>query len=274
MKVAFVTGANGGFGKLIIIELLKAGYRVIGAMRNQANQKEIMDMAREINLNQQLEIVEMDVTDEERIKEVSKWISDHFGQLDVLINNAGYSQGGFTSDLTMEEWENQYDTNVMGVIRTTFHLLPLLRKSTQGKIINMSSVSGYFGFPGMGPYCSSKFALEGYSESLRMELLPMRIYVSLVEPASFKTGIWEKGLEVGERIGNDTIKKNAYAFAKQSYQNAGDPIEVAKLVRRICEANRPKFRYQVGKGAKSLWLMKKFIPWTWIEKTVMRKLNR
>lgn len=164
---------------------------------NQANQKEIMDMAREINLNQQLEIVEMDVTDEERIKEVSKWISDHFGQLDVLINNAGYSQGGFTSDLTMEEWENQYDTNVMGVIRTTFHLLSLLRKSTQGKIINMSSVSGYFGFPGMGPYCSSKFALEGYSESLRMELLPMRIYVSLVEPASFKTGIWEKGLEVG-----------------------------------------------------------------------------
>lgn len=274
MKVAFVTGANGGFGKLIIIELLKAGYHVIGSMRNHAYQKELMDMARGINLHQQLEIVEMDVTDEERIKEVVKWISHHFGQLDVLINNAGYSQGGFISDLTMVEWQNQYDTNVLGVIRTTLHLVPLLRKSEQGKIINMSSVSGYFGFPGMGPYCSSKFALEGYSESLRLELLPESIYVSLVEPASFKTGIWEKGLEIGERIGNDTLKKNAYAFAKQSYQNAGDPIEVAMLVRRICEVKRPKFRYQVGKGAKSLWLIKKFIPWTWIEKTVMRKLNR
>ncbi|MFS0672077.1 SDR family NAD(P)-dependent oxidoreductase [Ornithinibacillus sp. 179-J 7C1 HS] len=234
MKVALVTGANGGFGKLITLELLKAGYFVVASMRNQSNQKELVDIARELQLHCQLKNVQMDVTNEEEIMKASEWVLSQFGHLDVLINNAGYSQGGFTTDLSIEDWQNQYNTNILGVIQTTFYFLPLLRKSINGQIINLSSVSGYFGFPGLGPYCSSKFALEGYSESLRLELLPENIYVSLVEPASFKTGIWEKGLEIEANIREDErVKANTLHLARQSYKNAGDPILVAKLVRNM-----------------------------------------
>lgn len=274
MRVALVTGANGGFGKLISVELVKAGFVVIAAVRNTANEDELLSMVKKLKMEDKLLIAEMDVTKEKQIKEVANWIESKFGYLDVLINNAGYSQGGFIQDLTMEDWERQYDTNVLGVIQTTKILLPLIKLSNRGQIINISSVSGYFGFPGMGPYCSSKFAIEGLSESLRLELLTENIYVSLVEPGSFKTGIWEKGLEIGKVIREDeTLKRNAYNFAKRASETAGDPLEVANLVRKICEKKNPKLRYRVGKGTRSLWFIKKIIPWGVIERTVVRKLK-
>ncbi|WP_047985939.1 SDR family NAD(P)-dependent oxidoreductase [Ornithinibacillus californiensis] len=274
MRVALVTGANGGFGKLIVMELLKANYFVVAAMRTETNKDELLEMVKQLDLEERIFVAEMDVTKEEQVKQASQWVQNRFNKLDVLINNAGYSQGGFTTDLTILDWQKQYDTNVLGVIQTTSNFLPLLKNSKKGQIINLSSVSGYFGFPGMGPYCSSKFALEGYSESLRLELISEGIYVSLIEPASFKTGIWEKGLEIGAVIHDDTLKKNALAFAKQSFQNAGDPLEVAKVIVKVCKSNRPKFRYRVGKGANSLWFIKKFVPWSIIERTVTKKLSK
>jgi NAD(P)-dependent dehydrogenase (short-subunit alcohol dehydrogenase family) len=274
MKVALVTGANGGFGKLIAIELIRAGYDVIATMRSRDNGIELEEAVKLLQLEKQLHVVEMDVTNETQVSSVHKWVSQNFQRIDVLINNAGYSQGGFITDLSIEEWKQQYDTNVLGIIRATKFFLPLIRESSNGKIINISSVSGYFGFPGLGPYCSSKFAVEGLSESLRLELLRDNIFVSLVEPASYRTGIWEKGLEIGTDIKDeDTLKKNAYEFAKQAYHNAGDPLEVAKLVRKICVAKRPKLRYQVGKGARSLWFIRKLVPWFIVEKIVMRRLG-
>jgi NAD(P)-dependent dehydrogenase (short-subunit alcohol dehydrogenase family) len=274
MKIALVTGANGGFGKLIAIELIRAGYDVIATMRSKDNGIKLEEAVRLLQFEKQLHVVEMDVTNETQVSSVRKWVSQNFPRIDVLINNAGYSQGGFITDLSIEEWKQQYDTNVLGVIRATKFFLPLIRESTNGKIINISSVSGYFGFPGMGPYCSSKFAVEGLSESLRLELLRDNIFVSLVEPASYRTGIWEKGLEIGADIKEeDTLKKKAFEFAKQAYHNAGDPLEVAQLVRKICVAKRPKLRYQVGKGARSLWFIRKLVPWFLVEKIVMRRLG-
>ncbi|WP_042148881.1 SDR family NAD(P)-dependent oxidoreductase [Paucisalibacillus sp. EB02] len=275
MRIALVTGANGGFGKLITVELIKAGFLVIAAMRNTGSQDELVSMVKKLGMEAKLEIVEMDVTKEEQIENAAKWIESQYGQLDILINNAGYSQGGFIQDLTMEDWESQYDTNVLGAIRTTKMLIPLIKNSKQGRIVNISSVSGYFGFPGMGPYCSSKFAIEGFSESLRLELLSENIFVSLIEPGSFKTGIWEKGLEIGEGIQEDeTLKRNTFNLAKQASETAGDPFIVANLVRRICDKKNPRFRYRVGKGTNSLWYIKKFIPWGIIEKIVIKKLNK
>lgn len=275
MKVALITGANGGFGKLITIELIRAGYHVIATMRNKENGRELEEKINLLERGERLELVDMDVTNEAQITSVSELVSQKYSKLDVLINNAGYSQGGFITDLSMEEWKNQYETNLVGLVQTTKYFLPLLRKSPNGKIINISSVSGYFGFPGMGPYCSSKFAVEGFSESLRLELLPENIYVSLVEPASYKTGIWEKGLAIGAYIKDeDTIKKKVFTLAQQAYQNASDhPEEVARLARKICETKRPRLRYPIGKGAKSLWFVKKFLPWHVIERFVLRKLQ-
>jgi NAD(P)-dependent dehydrogenase (short-subunit alcohol dehydrogenase family) len=275
MRIALVTGANGGFGKLITVELIKAGLIVVAAMRDTANQGELVDMVKGLGLENQLKIVEMDVTKDDQVRKVEEMMSSNYGCLDVLVNNAGYSQGGFLDDLSMADWVHQYDTNVFGVLRTTKCFLPLLRNVRKGQIINISSVSGFFGFPGMGPYCSSKFAIEGYSESLRLELLPDNIFVSLVEPASFKTGIWEKGLKIGETIlDEDIMKRNAFAYAQQAFENAGDPFEVANLVRKICDKRKPKFRYRVGRGSNLLWLIKKFFPWSIIEKTVLKRMKK
>ncbi|GGA74537.1 SDR family oxidoreductase [Ornithinibacillus halotolerans] len=274
MKVAFVTGANSGFGKLITIELIKSGFTVIAAMRNTTKQTALVDTVKRLKMEDKLEVIEMDVTDEEQIQSTVDEVKTRYSHIDVLVNNAGYSQGGFITDLSVEDWESQYNTNIMGVIRTTKYLLPLIKKAKRGQIINISSVSGFFGFPGMGPYCSSKFALEGFSESLRLELLSENIYVSMVEAGSFKTGIWEKGLEIGKDILEEEIlKRNALQFAKQAYENAGDPYEVANLVRRITVAKKPKLRYRVGKGTSKLWYVKKFVPWSIIEKVVVIKLN-
>ncbi|WP_010093542.1 SDR family oxidoreductase [Ornithinibacillus scapharcae] len=274
MKTALVTGANGGFGKLIALELIKSGYFVIAAMRNRKKQAELIEEVTKLQLEHFLEVVEMDVTDENQIQEVTSWIHSRFNRLDVLVNNAGYSQGGFTDHLAMKEWKDQFDVNFFGVIQVTKNLLPLLEQSETAKIINLSSVSGILGFPGMGPYSASKFAVEGYSESLRLELLRKNIFVSVVEPASYKTGIWERGLEISATIPReDRFKNNTLAFAKRAYENAGDPNEVAVLIKRICETNRPKFRYTVGKGATSLRYIKKFIPWSIIEKSVINRLK-
>lgn len=273
MKVAFVTGANGGFGKLISIELLKAGFIVIAAMRNTVKQQELVETAKQLQLENNLNIIEMDVTEEKQIIAARDWLSSKYKYLDVLVNNAGYSQGGFISDLDIGDWERQMDTNLLGVIRTTKYFLPFLKNAERGQIINVSSVSGFFGFPGLGPYVTSKFALEGFSESLRLELQPDNIYVSLVEPASFKTGIWEKGLELAaEPQEKDILKRNTFQYAKKAYENAGDPTEVARLVRKITEAKKPKLRYRVGKSANTLWNVKKIIPWSIVEKAVLHKL--
>lgn len=274
MKIALVTGANGGFGKVIVLELIRSGYFVVAAMRNRSNQGDLLEEVIKLHQEHQLEVVEMDVTEKDQIHEASRQLLSRFGRLDVLVNNAGYSQGGFIDSLTMEDWKNQFDVNFFGVVQVTKYFLPLLEQTEKAKIINLSSVSGILGFPGMGPYCASKFAVEGYSESLRFELLRKNIFVSLVEPASYKTGIWERGLEISEYIPEeDKFKNNTLAFAKRAYENAGDPNEVAVLIRKICETNRPKFRYTVGKGATSLRYIKKLIPWFIIENTVINRLK-
>lgn len=274
MKIALVTGANGGFGKLIVLELIKSGFFVIAAMRNTNKQVELLEEVVNIQKKQQMEIVEMDVTVESQIQEVYRLLHSRFGKLDVLVNNAGYSQGGFIDSLNIKDWQQQFDVNFFGVIQVTKNFLPLLEQSEKGNIINLSSVSGILGFPGMGPYSSSKFAVEGFSESLRLELLRKNIFVSLIEPASYKTGIWERGLAISANIPKeDTFKNNTLTFAKRSYENAGNPKEVAALVRKICEENKPKFRYTVGKGATSLRYMKRLIPWSIIERAVLRKLK-
>lgn len=275
MKIALVTGANSGFGLLTCIELLKAGYRVVATMRNTKNQTELMKTASELGLTKQVTVCQLDVTNTLEINKVKAIVDDLYGELDVLINNAGYCQGGYLEDLSFDEWKAQFKTNVFGVFQVTKEFLPLLEKTEHARIITISSVSGFFEFPGMSAYCASKFAIERFSESLRLELLPKKIYVSLVEPASYQTNIWKKGLEKIKTTdtSNESFKQHMYQYAKQSATNGSDPLEVATLIHRICETPKPKFRYQIGKGAKSLFILKHLIPFSFIEKIVIHKLK-
>lgn len=275
MKIAVITGANSGFGYLTTIELLKAGYQVVATMRDVRNQTELINEAQVLGVIHQLDIKQIDVTCINEIETVAKYVQEKYQKIHVLINNAGYCEGGFLQDLEMDEWSEQQNTNVLGTVRMIKLFLPLLDHHEKSHIINISSVSGYVGFPGMSAYCSSKFAIEGLSESLRTELLSKHIFVSLVEPASFKTKIWNRGLEkvTAIREQHDPLQKNVYTYAKQSADGAGDPADIAKLISHICDEKHPKLRYRIGKGARFLSFAKRFLPWRVIEMIMMRKLN-
>lgn len=274
MKTALVTGSNSGFGLLIALELAQLGFHVAATMRNIENRGELLLKGEQLGISDRIMPLQMDVTNREEIIKAKEEIESAFGKLTCLINNAGYCQGGFFEDLTAEQWESQFRTNVAGTFAVTKTFLPLLEKSDPGYIINIGSISGFFGFPGMSAYCSSKFALEGMSESLRLELLPKKIYVTMIEPASYQTKIWEKALkEVHIDESADTYKKQIFAYAKNSAKNGADPAEVAKLVGKIVQTKKPRLRYQIGKNAKLLAIAKHYLPWRWIEKIVIKKLQ-
>ena len=272
MKIALITGANSGIGFYTSIELLKAGFVVVATMRDISKQAALVKEVELLGLKKALYIQQMDITKKEEIINVKNMIEEKFGSLDILINNAGYCQGGLLAEITYDEWEAQQKTNLLGTLQVTKVFLPLLEKKTPSQIINLSSVSGFFGFPGMSAYTSSKFAIEGLSESLRLELLPKQIFVTLIEPASYKTKIWEKGLANITDQGDD-FKQNLFKYAKASANNGSDPIEVALLVVKICQTNKPKFRYPIGKGARTLAFLKRVLPWSIIEKIVLNRLR-
>ncbi len=183
MKTAIVTGSSSGFGELIAIELARSGFKVIATMRNLNKKEHLLKLAAAENVIDKITVFPLDVTMQESVEKFKGFVQS-LVSVDVLVNNAGYAQGGFSEELTVDEYRSQFETNFFGVIAVTQAVLPVMRRQGSGKIINMSSISGRFGFPGLSPYVSSKHALEGYSESLRLELKPFGIDVILIEPGS------------------------------------------------------------------------------------------
>ncbi|WP_062356918.1 SDR family NAD(P)-dependent oxidoreductase [Bacillus kwashiorkori] len=273
MKVALVTGANSGFGKLTTLQLAKNGYTIFATMRNLSNKENLIAEAKQLGIDKYICPVKMDVTCLDDIEKVYKYMRSHSDKLDVLINNAGFCQAGFFEELSKEEWEEQIATNVFGVIHVTKKMLPLLKRA-KGKVINISSVNGILGYPGMSPYATSKFAIEGLSESLRLELVLEGVFVSVIEPAAYQTNIWTKSLErIDLEKKRSPFQTNLIDEAVKSKNNSGDPMEIALLIEKICKTKKPRFRYPVGKGAKRLAMAKRFLPWSFIEKIALAKLK-
>ncbi|MFD2656766.1 SDR family NAD(P)-dependent oxidoreductase [Gracilibacillus thailandensis] len=275
MKTVLVTGSGSGFGFITTLEFLKKGYSVIATMRTLQSRDELIERAENEQLASQLDIMEMDVTDEHQIQYVKDYIQINYKKLDVLVNNAGFCQAGFIADLTIDAFQKQLDVNLHGVFRVTKVMLPLLEQSNKANIINIGSVSGYAGFPGMSAYCASKFALAGLSESLRIELLPKQIFVSLVEAASYQTEIWDKSLSSIDQLEmeKDPMKSTVLSYAQQASKFSADPSEVASLIASICSRKKPKLHYPIGKGARMLAFAKRLLPWTWLEKIIVKKLK-
>lgn len=275
MKIAVITGTNSGFGLLTSIELAKAGYHVIAAMRDLNKRHNLLEKAKEANVETNIECVQMDITKTYDVENVFEQVKNNYGKIDLLINNAGYAQGGFFEEITDDMWEEQFQTNVFGHICVTRTFLPLLRENNGGKIINISSVSGLFGFPGLSPYTSSKFALEGWSESLRLELLEDNIWVSLVEPASYQTNIWEKGLKrIDKKDDRPLFQKKLLEQAELSATNAQDPMDVVQLILKIVRKKRPKLRYPIGGGTRFVTLAKALVPWRIIETIAIKTIKK
>jgi len=272
-----ITGTSSGFGFLTTLTLAKKGYHVIATMRDIKKKTSLLEEAKKNGVFDSIDIVSLDVTDEKQIQKVVEYVSTTYGSLDILINNAGYCTGGITETIPLSSFKEQFDTNFFGVIAVTKAFLPFMRKQRKGKIINIGSVSGSFGFPAMAPYVSSKFALRGYSESLRLELLPFNIFVSLVEPGSYQTNIWEKGLEnVQLSVESDYqhLVNNVFKEATNAKENGNNPLEVAEKLAFICSVKKPAFYYAIGKETKRLVGLKKWIPWSLLEKIITYKLTR
>jgi NAD(P)-dependent dehydrogenase (short-subunit alcohol dehydrogenase family) len=276
-EMVLITGASSGFGYLAALELAKSNYFVIATIRNLTNKRLLLDQAEKMGIRENIEILQLDVTNQVQIEEVKNYVLRAYGTIDILINNAGYSVGGMTEQLDLEQWRAQLETNLFGVIAVVQAFLPAMREKRKGKIINLGSISGRFGFPGLGAYATSKFALSGFSESLRLELVPFHIHVSLIEAGSYKTRIWEKALANVPYTGKDDYNeymRNIYQSAEKTAQKAGDPSEVIDTILQICTSPKPKFRYQVGKGVKMMILLKNILPWPVIEWIIKRKLFR
>ncbi len=208
-QIAVITGASSGFGLLTTLELAKKDYLVIATMRNLEKQGNLLSQVTQLNLQQNIKIQQLDVTDQNSLHNFQLFLKE-INKVDLLINNAGYANGGFVEEIPVEEYRKQFETNFFGAISITQLVLPYMREQKSGKIINISSISGQVGFPGLSPYVSSKHALEGWSESLRLEVKPFGINVALVEPGSYNTNIWEVGKQLAENQSETTSPYKEY----------------------------------------------------------------
>ncbi|MCE7791917.1 SDR family NAD(P)-dependent oxidoreductase [Salipaludibacillus sp. CUR1] len=277
-QIVLITGANSGFGREIAMALAQQNYVVIAGIRNMSNKEKMLEEADKLGISEgSLTVKKLDVTLNSDIRDLYAFIRERFGRIDILINNAGYSQGGVFESLSGTEWEKQFQTNVLGVASVTRAFIPMMREARNGKVINIGSISGKAGFPGLGPYAASKHALEGLSESLRLELKPFNVYTSLIEAGSFKTGIWEKGIAGAPKSDIEDYRRlMAYmeSYARQMTERAESPEKVIKLVKDICRHSAPRFRYRTGKGVTGAILLKTLLPWSLYERFVLRLMRK
>ncbi|OTW71666.1 short-chain dehydrogenase [Bacillus sp. AFS094611] len=277
-KIAVITGASSGFGLLTTLELAKKDFLVIATMRNLNKQEGLISQATKLNLQQNIKIQQLDVTDQNSIHNFQLFLKE-INRVNLLINNAGYATGGFVEEIPVEEYRKQFETNLFGAISITQLVLPYMRLQKSGKIINISSISGQVGFPGLSPYVSSKYALEGWSESLRLEVKPFGIDVALIEPGSYNTNIWEVGKQLATNQSETTSPYKEYMEKIQKHisrgsDTFGNPIDVANKIVEIAESKRTNLRYPIGKGVKFMIFAKKILPWRLWEYLVLRTFKK
>jgi len=275
-KIALITGASSGFGLLTTIELAKAGFRVVATMRDLARRGPLDQSAAAEGAGATIDIRALDVTNFNAIPGFVETLVREYGRLDVLVNNAGFAVAGFAEDIKLEELRRQFETNFFGAVAMTKAALPTMRQQHSGHIIQISSISGMSGSVTVSSYSASKHALEGWSESLRLEVNALGIKVVLVEPGAFQTDIWTRGAVMGELATKETspnIQRSKRMRTTVEKLPKADPIEVARLIVRIAQDPNPKLRYLVGRDANLQLAMKRILPWKWYEKVVANFLK-
>lgn len=235
-QVILVTGASSGFGKAIAEELVKRGYTVYGTSRKGCD------------FGNGVKMLSMDVRDRSSVQAAVNSVMDECGRIDVLINNAGVGISGALELATYDEIEWQMNTNFMGMVNVCNAVIPGMRVRRQGRIINISSIAGVMAVPFQGFYSASKFAIEGYSEALSMELYPFGVKVCVVEPGDFRTN-FTANRAVSEATLNSeygSCFKRTMAIIEKEEKGGSKPEKLAKAVRRLVERKNPPFRTKVG----------------------------
>jgi NAD(P)-dependent dehydrogenase (short-subunit alcohol dehydrogenase family) len=273
-QIAVITGTSSGIGLLSSIELAKRGFRVVASMRDLGRRDRLDQAAKTAGVS--LDVRRLDVTDFASIPSfVESVVRDH-GRIDVLINNAGFAMAGFAEDMKLDEIRRQFETNFFGNVAMTQAVLPTMRQQRSGHILMISSIAGQHGSLGISTYSASKFALEGWTESLRMEVNSLGIKIVLIEPGSYETDIWTRNAVLGEKFVNGTSPNQARGErmreAVKKFRKR-DPIEVARLIAEIADDPNPRLRYLIGPDAHIQLWMKRLLPWKWHEKLIARMIK-
>ena len=249
-KVALVTGSSSGIGFETSLALARNGYHTFATMRNLGKDEKIKQIIEKEDLS--IEILELDVDSEESVNRAIKTVSEKNGRIDVLVNNAGYGMWGTVEDVSINEFKEQFETNFFSIIRLIQKVAPIMRKQNSGNIVNISSVAGRIGFPVSPAYISSKFALEGLSESLRFELMPFGINVIIIEPGVIKTNFFDS-MKMSEKSQQDSTYKEitdkVISGVKMMAEMGTHPKEVANVVIKTLGEEKPLPRYVIGNDA-------------------------
>jgi NAD(P)-dependent dehydrogenase (short-subunit alcohol dehydrogenase family) len=250
-NVILVTGASSGFGRSIAELLAMKGYVVFGTSRNPTASETLPNVS----------MVPLDVRSDASVRACVDMVLQRAGHLDVLVNNAGYVQAGAIEEVSLDQAKAQFETNFFGVVRMVKAVLPTMRGQGSGTIVNIGSLAGLVAAPFIGFYNASKFALEGYTESLRHELKPFHIAVSLVEPGFFRTNIARSRQTGADPIpGYDPWRGRGLRAIARFEEHGGPPTDVAKCVLRIVESPSPRLRYLVGSDARRNARLRRFLP--------------
>ena len=249
-KIALVTGCSSGIGLETSLALAREGFYTFATMRDLNKNHKIKQSIEKENLP--IEIIEMDVDDDQSVNSAVNNILEKKEKIDILVNNAGYGMWGTVEDVSIQEFKEQFETNFFAIIRMIQKIAPVMRKQNNGHIVNVSSVAGRIGFPVSAAYISSKFALEGLSESLRFELMPFGVNVIIIEPGVIKTNFFNS-----MKMSKNSQKESAYSDitdrvisgVKMMAEMGTHPKEVADIIIKAIKEEKPLPRYIVGNDA-------------------------
>lgn len=246
-KVIFITGSSSGFGRSITEKALAEGYNVVATARNTDTLKSLAEQ-----YTSNILVLELDVTNPEQIKQAIDTAVNHFGKIDVLINNAGIGYFASVEESIEEQTRKMFETNFWGLMNATNAVLPFMRNQQSGHIINLSSIGGLTSFPTLGYYHATKYAVEGISESLAQEVSPFHIHVTLIEPSSFRTD-WggRSSIKTKPTISayQETLSPMLDHMEQANGQEPGDPEKAALAILKVIESDNPPLRVLLGKAA-------------------------
>lgn len=275
MPRVLVTGTSSGFGLAITVELAKQGWDVVATMRDLTKRGELDRALVAAGVHQAVTVGQLDVTDSTSIERAVAELDLPNRQLDAVVHNAGVAAGGAFEDLPETDVRRIMEVNYFGVLALTKRLLPTFRAQRRGRIVIISSESAFAGQPANSPYCASKWAVEGWAESLAYEVEHFGIDIILIEPGPYRTSIWENSPRIlpKDSVYLPLLRHLEVTVEALVAKSAGDPADVGKAVAKALAARHPLFRYAVGPTAKFNHFARGKLPSTIVRKLIGRYLG-
>jgi NAD(P)-dependent dehydrogenase (short-subunit alcohol dehydrogenase family) len=278
-ETVLITGGTDGLGRAATIRLAQEGYRVFAAGRSAEKRAKLEEYARQGGLP--LETVEMDVCDDASVARALDEVRGRAGPLGVLVNSAGIAYVAPMEEIALDDLRRQFETNFFGVVRVIQRVLPEMRARRRGRIVNVSSVAGKLALPLFGPYSGTKFALEGMTDALRLELHPFGIEVVLIEPGFISTSMQDTAIALSARY-REGAAASPYGFLYENFRRAWSrrtrgtkytPDDFARVVLRALRDAPPRPRYTVTRRARWLTLARRVLTDRALDRSLIRRFG-